>query len=134
MEARGEIRGGRFLSGFGGEQYALPEALESLRELRRGTMPDEEITVSAADPMNLSGIVVPGERVPGVPGRTVLFNEWNVYGKCCDRLQPEEIIPGRKACCLLPLKESTRWIRPRLLVQNCPTSRASGLREGEDFY
>jgi ATP-dependent Lhr-like helicase len=107
MEARGEIRGGRFLSGFGGEQYALPEALESLRELRRGSLPDEEITVSAADPMNLSGIVVPGERVPGIPGRTVLFTNGTCTENVVVELQPDEIRPVQEGLCLLPLKEPT---------------------------
>jgi ATP-dependent helicase Lhr and Lhr-like helicase len=73
MEARGEVRGGRFLSGFGGEQFALPEAVESLREMRRRPDDGAEINVAAADPLNLVGIVVPGERVAAVPGKTVLF-------------------------------------------------------------
>jgi ATP-dependent Lhr-like helicase len=73
MEARGEVRGGRFLSGFGGEQFALPEAVESLRELRRRQDAGGEVVVAAADPLNLVGIVVPGERVAAVPGKTVAF-------------------------------------------------------------
>ncbi|AXC09583.1 DEAD/DEAH box helicase-like [Acidisarcina polymorpha] len=73
MEARGEVRGGRFLSGFGGEQFALPEAVESLRELRRKPGSCSEVKVAAADPLNLVDIVVPGKRVPAVPGKTVTF-------------------------------------------------------------
>ncbi len=72
LEARGEVRGGRFVSGFGGEQFALPEAVESLRAARSRESP-EIIQVAAADPMNLAGIVVPGDRVPAVPGRCVRF-------------------------------------------------------------
>jgi ATP-dependent Lhr-like helicase len=73
LEARGEIRGGRFVSGAFGEQYALKEAVEGLRAARR--LPDEDVEtiVAAADPLNLVGIVVPGERVASVPGRTVRF-------------------------------------------------------------
>jgi ATP-dependent Lhr-like helicase len=72
LEARGEIRGGRFVSGFGGEQFALPEAVESLREAaKRDSL--HEITVAAADPLNLAGIVVPGTRIPAVPGRFLRF-------------------------------------------------------------
>jgi len=76
LEARGEIRGGRFVSGPFGEQYALSEAVDSLRKARtqhasRATEP--AITVSAADPLNLAGILVPGDRIPAVPGRTVSF-------------------------------------------------------------
>ena len=72
LEARGEIRGGRFVSGFGGEQFALPEAVESLR-LERTRREAAEVVVAAADPMNLAGIVVPGTKTPAVPGRFVRF-------------------------------------------------------------
>ena len=77
LEARGEVRGGRFVSGFSGEQFALPEAAESLRESRARESRDE-IPVAAADPMNLAGIVVPGERVPAVPGRHLRFRNGQV--------------------------------------------------------
>jgi ATP-dependent helicase Lhr and Lhr-like helicase len=76
LEARGEIRGGRFVSGPFGEQYALPEAVDSLRKARNqhASRADESaITVSAADPLNLAGILVPGDRIPAIPGRTVSF-------------------------------------------------------------
>ncbi|HEY0795724.1 MAG TPA: hypothetical protein VGD64_08070, partial [Acidisarcina sp.] len=80
MEARGELRGGRFLSGFGGEQFALPEAVESLREMRREkpSATPTEITVAAADPLNLVGIVIPGERVASVPGKSVTYTNGTV--------------------------------------------------------
>ncbi|MCU1249328.1 MAG: associated domain protein [Edaphobacter sp.] len=77
LEARGEIRGGRFLSGFGGEQYALPEAVESLRAARTRDC-SAIISVAAADPMNLAGIVIPGDRVPGVPGKQVFYCNGNL--------------------------------------------------------
>ena len=73
LEARGEVRGGRFISGFLGEQFALPEAVDSLRLARRAPASGERITISAADPLNLVGIVVPGERVPAISGRWVTF-------------------------------------------------------------
>lgn len=73
LEARGGVRGGRFVSGFGGEQFAVPEAVASLRETRLRGSADEVVTVAAADPLNLAGIVVPGERPPAVPGKTVTF-------------------------------------------------------------
>jgi len=60
MEAQGEIRGGRFVSGFVGEQFARPEAVELLREVRRDHVAGEPPHVSAADPLNLAGIVTPG--------------------------------------------------------------------------
>ncbi len=63
LEARGEIRGGRFVTGMSGEQFARPDAVESLREVRRIRADDGLITVSAADPLNLTGIVTAGERI-----------------------------------------------------------------------
>ena len=90
LEARGLIRGGRFLSGFSGEQYALPEAVESLRESRRRAASDVPITIAAADPMNLVGIVVPGDRPVAIPGRTVTFNR----GKCSTETDVETTQSG----------------------------------------
>jgi ATP-dependent Lhr-like helicase len=75
LEDRGEIRGGRFVDGFLGEQFALPVAVESLRATRRLAPSGETITLSAADPLNLVGILVPGERVPAISGRVVTFRD-----------------------------------------------------------
>jgi ATP-dependent helicase Lhr and Lhr-like helicase len=75
LEDRGEIRGGRFVDGFLGEQFALPVAVESVRALRSLPLSGEAITVSAADPLNLVGILVPGERVPAISGRTVTYRD-----------------------------------------------------------
>ncbi|HJT71044.1 MAG TPA: hypothetical protein VJ731_12645, partial [Terriglobales bacterium] len=75
LEARGEIRGGRFVDGFLGEQFALPVAVESLRATRKIPASGETISVSAADPLNLVGIIVPGERVPAISGRTVTYRD-----------------------------------------------------------
>ncbi len=75
MEARGDIRGGRFVSGFLGEQYALPVAVESLRAARKLPPEGQVVTVSAADPLNLVGIVVPGERVAAISGKTVAYRD-----------------------------------------------------------
>jgi ATP-dependent Lhr-like helicase len=63
LEARGEIRGGRFVNGFVGEQFALPEAVESLRAVRRSGDDGGTVILPAADPLNLIGIIVPGQRV-----------------------------------------------------------------------
>jgi len=75
LEDRGEIRGGRFVDGFVGEQFALPVAVESLRAARKTEATGEVLTISAADPLNLVGILVPGERVPAISGRTVTFRD-----------------------------------------------------------
>ena len=80
LEARGEVRGGRFLSGFGGEQFALPQAVESLR-VARPLDSAQEIAVAAADPMNLVGIVIPGERVASLPGKSVRFRNGQVVAE-----------------------------------------------------
>ncbi len=76
MEARGEIRGGRFVSGAFGEQFAVPEAVDGLRKARREAAEratEEPVTIAAADPLNLIGIMVPGDRIAAIPGREVLF-------------------------------------------------------------
>jgi ATP-dependent helicase Lhr and Lhr-like helicase len=75
LEDRGEIRGGRFVDGFLGEQFALPVAVESLRATRKMPLTGETIVLSAADPLNLVGILLPGERVPAISGRTVIFRD-----------------------------------------------------------
>ncbi|MGC2196034.1 MAG: DEAD/DEAH box helicase [Terriglobales bacterium] len=75
LEDRGEIRGGRFVDAFLGEQFALPVAVESVRATRKLPTTGETITVSAADPLNLVGILVPGDRVPAISGKTVTFRD-----------------------------------------------------------
>ena len=73
LEARGEIRGGRFVAGFSGEQFALPEAIPLLRRAGQ-TAAGAVVSISAADPLNLVGIITPGERVPALAGNRVLFD------------------------------------------------------------
>jgi ATP-dependent helicase Lhr and Lhr-like helicase len=75
LEDRGEIRGGRFVDGFLGEQFALPVAVESVRAMRKLDSASETITLSAADPLNLVGILVPGERAPAISGNSVTFRD-----------------------------------------------------------
>ena len=75
LEDRGEIRGGRFVDGFLGEQFALPVAVESVRAMRKLDAATGTITLSAADPLNLVGILVPGERVPAISGNSVTFRD-----------------------------------------------------------
>ena len=73
LEARGEIRGGRFVSGFVGEQFALPEAADALRRWRSREPDDRLALVSASDPLNLAGILTPGPRVPSMPGNRLAY-------------------------------------------------------------
>jgi len=79
LEDRGEIRGGRFVDGFLGEQFALPVAVESVRAMRNVPASDEVTVLSAADPLNLVGILVPGERVPAISGRTVTYRNGGAF-------------------------------------------------------
>jgi ATP-dependent Lhr-like helicase len=73
MEARGTICGGRFVTGFSGEQFAHPDAVAMLREIRKRPMTGETVVLSAADPLNLTGVLLPGPRIPAVATNTVTY-------------------------------------------------------------
>ncbi|MGH7550980.1 MAG: DEAD/DEAH box helicase, partial [Gemmatimonadota bacterium] len=75
LELRGEVRGGRFVQGMAGEQFALPEAVERLRAIRRKQPDGRLLAVSAGDPLNLAGILTPGERVAALPGNRVVYKD-----------------------------------------------------------
>ncbi|WLI90780.1 DEAD/DEAH box helicase [Massilia sp. R2A-15] len=75
LEARGEIRGGRFVAGFSGEQFALPEAIPLLREVRRRAHDGSLVCISGVDPLNLCGTLLPGDKVPAIAGNRVLFRD-----------------------------------------------------------
>jgi ATP-dependent Lhr-like helicase len=75
LEARGEIRGGRFVAGFSGEQFALPEAVNALREARRAERRGNLVALSGADPHNLAGILLPGPKIAALTGNRVLFRD-----------------------------------------------------------
>jgi len=75
LEARGEIRGGRFVAGVSGEQFALPQAVGALRQVRDRAHDGALIGLSASDPLNLLGTVLPGARVPRQPGARFLLRD-----------------------------------------------------------
>jgi ATP-dependent Lhr-like helicase len=75
LEARGDIRGGRFVSGFSGEQFALPEAVAALRAVRRRAFDESFVSVSGADPLNLAGILTPGPKLAAIAGNRVLYRD-----------------------------------------------------------
>ena len=75
LESRGEIRGGRFVAGFSGEQFALPDAIGLLRENRRHGKNETWIAVSGSDPLNLAGILTPGPKIPALAGNRVLYRD-----------------------------------------------------------
>jgi ATP-dependent Lhr-like helicase len=75
LEARGLVRGGRFVTGFAGEQYALPEAVDELRAVRRAARHGETVHLNGSDPLNLVGIILPGSRVPAVRTNRVTYTD-----------------------------------------------------------
>ena len=95
LEARGEIRGGRFVSGMSGEQFALPRAVERLREVRRTPADGRLLTISTADPLNLVGIVTAGERVRAVGAQPPRLSRRRRRSPCAKESSP--------VICRLPL-------------------------------
>jgi ATP-dependent Lhr-like helicase len=73
MEARGTIRGGRFVSGVSGEQFAHPDAVDLLRAVRRQPHTGQPVRISAADPLNLTAVVLPGPRIPAISANSVTY-------------------------------------------------------------
>jgi len=90
MEARGTARGGRFVNGFAGEQYALPEAVDTLRAVRRAGRDGVLVRVCAVDPLNLAGIIIPGQRVPAVRTNFVVYRD----GVLADVAQDASSVPA----------------------------------------
>ena len=80
MEARGTISGGRFVNGFSGEQFAHPDAVAMLREVRKRPRDSETVRLSAADPLNLVGVVLPGPRIPAVAANSVSYTDGAAVG------------------------------------------------------
>jgi len=103
MELKGEVRGGRFVEGFTGEQFALPEAVEALRAGRAAgsQTASAEIRLSACDPLNLVGVILPGPRVPAVPTNFLVFKEGTVVRTILGRERADESIPD--------LREAGHW-------------------------
>ena len=75
LEARGQVRGGRFVAGLSGEQFALPEALPLLRDVRKRANDGQTVCIGAADPLNLTGTILLGDRVPAVAGNRLLLRD-----------------------------------------------------------
>jgi ATP-dependent helicase Lhr and Lhr-like helicase len=92
LEARGELRGGRFVAGFVGEQFALPEALESLRAIRK-LKDDEPVVISSYDPLNLAGLLSPGPRVPASARSTIVLKD----GVPLASSEPRPVFSGQRA-------------------------------------
>lgn len=115
LEARGEIRGGRFVAGQFGEQFALPEAVESLRAIRRSGSDGTLAVLSAADPLNLTGILLGGPRVPSLSNRRILFRDGI----------PLAVSEGQQVRFFESAPKESEWtLRQRLLRRTIP----NGLR------
>jgi ATP-dependent Lhr-like helicase len=111
LEARGEIRGGRFVAGFSGEQYAAPEAIALLREARRKPREGEYVSLSGADPLNLVGILTPGARLPSLSGNRLLYRDG----------VPIALLAGGEVSFLEELPGPQQWeARNRLLRRQVP--------------
>ncbi len=108
LEARGEIRGGRFVAGFSGEQYALPDAIGMLREVRRRPHSDEFISLSGADPLNLAGILTPGARLAALTGNRLLFRDG----------LPVAWLAGGEVDFLTTLDPAAQWQARKLLLRS----------------
>jgi ATP-dependent Lhr-like helicase len=107
LEARGEIRGGRFVAGFTGEQYAAPEAIGLLRDMRHKPHSNSYISLSAADPLNLVGIVTPGARLPALSSNRLLYRDG----------VPIALLAGGEVKFLVQLEPKEQWEAQNLLLR-----------------
>jgi ATP-dependent Lhr-like helicase len=113
LEARGEIRGGRFVTGFSGEQFALPDAVGMLREVRRKPATGVWVSLSGADPLNLAGILTPGPKLPALTGNRLLYRDG----------LPVALFTGGEVQFLETVDPSTQWeVRRALLRGAVPPS------------
>ena len=99
LEARGEVRGGRFVQGLTGEQFALPEAVTALRKARTAATPDQLVSLHAADPLNLLGSVLPGPRVPAAGRNRVVLRDG----------VPVAVLEAGEVRWLVPLDQAVQW-------------------------
>ncbi len=115
LEARGEIRGGRFVAGFSGEQYATPEAVSLLRDMRKKPHAEQLIALSAADPLNLVGVLTPEARVPAITGNRVLYEDG----------LPIAVYSAGEVRFLVPLEPKAQWdARNAILRRHVPAMLA----------
>jgi ATP-dependent Lhr-like helicase len=117
LEARGEIRGGRFVAGFSGEQYALPDAVGMLREVRRRPPANEFVSISGADPLNLAGILTPGAKLAALTGNRLLF---------CDGL-PVAWLAGGEVSFQATLDAAAQWEARKLLLRSASPAMLADL-------
>ncbi len=114
LEARGEIRGGRFVAGFSGEQFALPDAVGMLREIRRKATTGALVSVSGADPLNLAGILTPGPKLAALTGNRLLYRDG----------LPIAWLAGGEVTFLEPVDTSEQWALRQTLLRGTPRTLA----------
>jgi ATP-dependent Lhr-like helicase len=107
LEARGEIRGGRFVAGFAGEQFALPDAVGALREVRRKPTSNTLVSLSGADPLNLVGILTPGPKLAALTGNRLLYRDG----------LPIALLAGGEVTFLETLDPSSQWEARKALLR-----------------
>ena len=119
LEARGEIRGGRFVAGISGEQFALPEAVGLVRSIRRAPSVEALVSISAADPLNLVGIITPGGRITAHSANRVLYRDG----------APVAVLESNETRYLVELSRTTEWkVKAALLRKATPPQLRSYLR------
>jgi ATP-dependent Lhr-like helicase len=129
LEARGEIRGGRFVAGMSGEQFALPEAVGQLRSIRRLDTHGQLLAVGGADPLNLTGIITPGDRIPALTSNRILYRDGvPVLAREAGQVRPltaDEGEPSAELIQALVRKQSTPALRRYLAMSGEPASTAT---------
>jgi ATP-dependent Lhr-like helicase len=116
LEARGEIRGGRFVASFSGDQFALPDAVGMLREVRRKQNSGAWVSLSGADPLNLAGILTPGPKLAALTGNRLLYRDG----------VPVALLAGGEVQFLEPLDAGSQWEARKLLLRS-PSSEADAI-------
>ena len=117
LEARGEIRGGRFVAGFSGEQFALPDAVGLLRDIRRRPASGQWVSLSGADPLNLIGILTPGQRLSALTANRVVYRDG----------LPIAALTGGKTQFLTELEAADQWEAEKRLVRSAARGRLADL-------
>ncbi len=122
LEARGDLRGGRFVAGFPGEQFALPEAIGALREVRRRPLSGAWISLSGTDPLNLVGILTPGPKLAALTGNRLLYRDGI----------PVALFAGGFVDFLETLDAGSQWQARKALLRGPSLPPGANLRRGSD--
>jgi ATP-dependent Lhr-like helicase len=122
LEARGDIRGGRFVAGFSGEQFALPDAIGLLRETRRKPASGALVSLSGADPLNLAGILTPGPKLAALTGNRLLYRDG----------LPLALFAGGEVQFLETLDAAGQWQARKVLLRSAATPSSIRFHQRQD--